>query len=137
MVERRIPMRQCVGCHTRQPKGTLLRIAMMQGRLTVDSRGRLPGRGAYVHDLAECLDRATKRGGLARALRVPVSIDPASIAELRRQVTGILADTGPGSGPRQARGRSSQDMEVQPSRGLTRPEPRFVVGTPQVQVKDQ
>jgi predicted RNA-binding protein YlxR (DUF448 family) len=38
----------------------------------VDPGGRLAGRGAYVCPGGDCLDVALARGGLARALEIPV-----------------------------------------------------------------
>lgn len=59
----------------------------MAGRVTIDSGGRAPGRGAYVCRTAECIDIATRKGALNRALRTPLP------AELRIALTGWIADT--------------------------------------------
>lgn len=45
------------------------------GELSVDLRGKLPGRGAYVCPDATCLERGLLRGGLARALEVPITAE--------------------------------------------------------------
>lgn len=47
----------------------------------MDPRGTLPGRGAYTCRNPACLERALRRGGLARTLRVTVS--PAEAERLR------------------------------------------------------
>ena len=74
-----VPLRICAGCRVREPRATLLRIARaVDGAIVPDERGRMPGRGAYVHRDAACLDAALRRGGLARALRVDVGQDAAS-----------------------------------------------------------
>jgi|LakMenEpi03Aug12_release.lakeMendotaPanAssembly.Ray.scaffolds.fasta_scaffold690034_1 predicted RNA-binding protein YlxR (DUF448 family) len=44
---------------------------MRDGICMVDRGRSLPGRGAYVHPRAECLDRVERSSNLARALRVP------------------------------------------------------------------
>jgi predicted RNA-binding protein YlxR (DUF448 family) len=66
----RAPERTCVGCRTRAPKASLLRVVRPPGSETAqaDPAGTAPGRGAYVHRSAECLDRALSRGALGRAL---------------------------------------------------------------------
>jgi len=75
---RESPERTCVGCRTRDAVERLLRVAVVAGRVVPDPRRRLPGRGAYVHVSssagvpAQCVERAVRRGGLARALRVEV-----------------------------------------------------------------
>jgi uncharacterized protein len=67
------PVRSCAGCHARDLQAALLRLALVDGRVTADPRRRLPGRGAYVHRQAACVERAIKRGGLARAFRAQLS----------------------------------------------------------------
>ena len=66
------PLRMCVGCRKRRPKGELVRLALADAgrRVTIDVVGRLPGRGAYVcRDTAlACLERATRRRGVLRSL---------------------------------------------------------------------
>lgn len=45
-------------------------------RLVVDTRRRLPGRGAWVHPDRACVESALRRRVFARALRVPGPLDP-------------------------------------------------------------
>jgi predicted RNA-binding protein YlxR (DUF448 family) len=87
-----VPRRRCVGCGRIAPKTELLRVALAREpadarvRAVLDHDGKLPGRGAYLcrrtdggfAPLAEpaCLQRATRRGGIARALRAAVTLAP-------------------------------------------------------------
>lgn len=66
------PVRTCVGCGSRDAQARLLRVVAVDGRPIPDPRRRLPGRGAYVHYGAECVDRGARRGGFARGLRTAV-----------------------------------------------------------------
>jgi predicted RNA-binding protein YlxR (DUF448 family) len=51
----------------------LMRIVMVDGALTVDESGRLPGRGAYLCPEAACITSLRKkRGRLSYSLRVSV-----------------------------------------------------------------
>jgi predicted RNA-binding protein YlxR (DUF448 family) len=51
----------------------LMRIVMVDGALTVDESGRLPGRGAYLCPEATCFSSLRKkRGRLSYSLRVSV-----------------------------------------------------------------
>jgi predicted RNA-binding protein YlxR (DUF448 family) len=80
-----VPHRRCVGCGRVAPKSELLRLAAAQSsgkpaRAIVDPPARLPGRGAYLcraadasRPAAACLARASRRGGIARALRRPIA----------------------------------------------------------------
>ncbi len=70
---RKIPMRQCVGCRTQKPKRELVRVVRSpEGQLSVDTRGKKPGRGAYVCRDPECLRKAIRSKALSRALDTPV-----------------------------------------------------------------
>ena len=70
---KRIPMRQCLGCREMKPKPELLRVVRSpEGEVSLDSRGKKPGRGAYVCPNAECLRRAVKSRALDRALETKI-----------------------------------------------------------------
>jgi predicted RNA-binding protein YlxR (DUF448 family) len=70
-----VPQRRCVGCGLSTAKADLRRVVVAEGRVQADPDQRMPGRGAYVCGRA-CAERALRRGGLARALRSSVRIDP-------------------------------------------------------------
>lgn len=66
-----IPVRQCVGCRVQKPKNELLRVVRSpEGTVSLDARGKAPGRGAYLCRCADCLKRAGKSRALERALGV-------------------------------------------------------------------
>ena len=66
---KKIPMRQCLGCHEMKPKPELLRVVRSpEGEISLDTRGKKPGRGAYICPNSECLRRAVKSRALDRAL---------------------------------------------------------------------
>ncbi|MBC3190822.1 YlxR family protein [Pseudonocardia sp. C8] len=67
---RSVPIRTCVGCRTRERAAALLRVVAENGRLVPDPRRRLPGRGAWLHPVPGCLDKAERRSAFARALRL-------------------------------------------------------------------
>jgi len=63
------PVRMCCICRRRLPKAQLLRHVRAQKAeeeagtgFTPDPRGRMPGRGLYVCDQAECRERFLRRG---------------------------------------------------------------------------
>ncbi|MBL3685874.1 YlxR family protein [Leucobacter zeae] len=62
-------VRTCVACRQRAPRTDLLRVVLRDGRLIADDRAVLPGRGAWVHPTASCLNRAVARGAFSRALK--------------------------------------------------------------------
>ncbi|MET9858872.1 YlxR family protein [Streptomyces smyrnaeus] len=77
------PQRTCVGCRERTDKDVLLRVVLIGGSLIPDLRGRLPGRGAYVHSVPSCLEQAVRRRAFNRAFRGP---GPFDLADLREHV---------------------------------------------------
>ena len=69
------PVRTCVGCRTRAPRSTLLRVVAVDSSLISDERASMPGRGAWVHETNECMDAAVRRRAFVRALRVTGPLD--------------------------------------------------------------
>ena len=70
---KKIPMRQCVGCREMKAKKELIRVVRSpEGVVSLDFKGKLPGRGAYVCPNAACLVRARKSRALERAFSAPL-----------------------------------------------------------------
>ena len=91
----RTPVRTCVGCRVRTEKSDLLRVVAVEGEALVpDRRGRLPGRGAYLHPDLRCLDLAERRRAFPRALRLTGPLDASAL----RQWLGEQEAAVPGSG---------------------------------------
>ena len=88
------PVRTCLGCRGKAIAGELLRVAVVDGELVLDSRRRFGGRGAWLHPDLDCLARADRRRAFPRALRVPGPLDATA---LRTQLEQVLnRSTGPG-----------------------------------------
>jgi len=87
---KKIPLRQCVGCREMKPKRELIRVVKSpQGEISLDFRGKLPGRGAYLCPQKDCLNRAKKAKALERAFDIPL---PAEVYEaLRLQMEEVPA----------------------------------------------
>ena len=72
-VEKKIPMRTCVACREEKPKRDMLRIVKnAAGDIQLDFSGKLPGRGAYICNSAECVRRLKKYRLLNKAFSAPV-----------------------------------------------------------------
>jgi hypothetical protein len=68
-----IPIRQCIGCREQKPKPEMIRVVRSpQGEVSLDFRGKVSGRGAYLCRDAACLKRAIKSRALERALNVAI-----------------------------------------------------------------
>ena len=76
MKPRKIPMRMCVGCHEMKPKKELRRIVRSpEGEISIDLKGKKPGRGAYICRNAGCLGLAAKAHRLERAFSCKIPED--------------------------------------------------------------
>ena len=72
-MQKKIPMRQCVGCREMKPKKELVRVVRSpEGAITLDFRGKAPGRGAYVCPEPACLKKAIKSKALERAFETAI-----------------------------------------------------------------
>lgn len=73
MQQKKIPMRQCVGCREMKPKKELIRVVKSpEGQISLDFRGKAPGRGAYVCPDTACLKRAIKSKALERGFETQI-----------------------------------------------------------------
>ena len=75
-----VPQRTCVGCRQVLSKRQLTRVVRTSEGVVIDPSGKLPGRGAYLHDQKSCWVKALK-GSLAHALRT--TIQEQDLAALR------------------------------------------------------
>ena len=90
----------------------LPRVVAVNGVLTPDPRRRLPGRGAWLHPVPECLHRAERRAAFPRALRVPGPLD-VRLVRTRIGDAGIVG--GSSSGARDLPGSVIEESKVDPS----------------------
>ena len=73
MTNKKVPMRQCVGCGEMKSKKELLRVIKTpEEDIVLDATGRKNGRGAYICASMECLKNARKKRGLERSLKVSI-----------------------------------------------------------------
>jgi predicted RNA-binding protein YlxR (DUF448 family) len=76
-MQKKIPMRQCLGCREMKPKKELIRVVRSpEGTISLDFRGKANGRGAYICPDPGCLKKAIRAKALERALdtRIPEEI---------------------------------------------------------------
>lgn len=72
-IQKRVPLRKCIGCGEMIGKKGLLRIVRSkEGEVTLDPIGKKPGRGAYLCQDAKCFECARKNKGLERALKCKI-----------------------------------------------------------------
>lgn len=77
-----MPKRTCIGCNEIKLKKELIRIVKnKEGQIFIDRTGKANGRGAYICDNIECLEKAIKTKRLERTFET--NIDAKLYEELK------------------------------------------------------
>ena len=88
---KKIPLRQCVGCREMKPKRELIRVVKSpEGEVSLDFKGKKPGRGAYVCPDPACLAKARKAKALERAFET--ALPPQVWEALEQQMKEVPQD---------------------------------------------
>ena len=88
-MQKKIPMRQCLGCREAKPKKELIRVVRSpEGEISLDFKGKASGRGAYICHDPQCLKKAIKSKALERAFSA--QIPPEIYDKLNEQMEGGL-----------------------------------------------
>lgn len=71
---RQKPQRTCMGCNTKKDKHDLIRIVKnKENEISIDKTGKKEGRGAYICDNIECLERAIKSKRIEKIFDMKIS----------------------------------------------------------------
>ena len=89
MANKKIPLRQCVGCGEMKAKKELIRVIKNDEGVFLDASGRKNGRGAYICADTDCLEKARTSKGLERSLKVAI---PDEVYENLEKEMSILAE---------------------------------------------
>ena len=90
-MQKKIPMRQCLGCREMKPKATLVRVVRSpEGEIALDTKGKASGRGAYVCKDSACLKKTRKSKALERSLetQIPEEIYERLETEMEAEANG-------------------------------------------------
>jgi predicted RNA-binding protein YlxR (DUF448 family) len=72
-MNKKIPMRQCVGCGSMKTKKEMMRVLKTADEgIILDTTGKKNGRGAYMCRTMECLKLARKNRGLERSFKMSI-----------------------------------------------------------------
>ena len=87
-MEKKIPMRKCLGCMQSFPKKDLIRVVRTpENEVLIDRTGKKSGRGAYLCKDKACLKKAVKAKRLQSNLEVQISEE--LIESLSKELEGI------------------------------------------------
>ena len=71
---KKIPLRTCMGCNEKKPKKEFVRIVKnKEGEIFIDRTGKADGRGAYICDSVECLEKLIKSKRLEKVFESKIS----------------------------------------------------------------
>ena len=84
---KRNPQRTCMGCNQKKDKKDLIRIVKNKdNEISIDRTGKKEGRGAYICDDVNCLEKVIKSKRLERVLEIPIS------KEIYESLRGVIID---------------------------------------------
>ncbi len=87
MFLKKIPQRTCLGCMQSKNKSELVRIVKQNdGKIFVDKTGKANGRGAYICNNVECLDKAIKSKRLEKNFETKID------NEIYESLRGVIVD---------------------------------------------
>lgn len=74
--KKKVPLRKCTGCGEMKNKKELIRIVRNDdNEFSIDFTGKKAGRGAYICQSMDCLEKAHKSKGLERSYKQSVPTD--------------------------------------------------------------
>lgn len=79
------PQRTCMGCNQKKDKKDLIRIVKnKENVIKVDKTGKMQGRGAYICNDVNCLEKVIKNKRLEKVLETKIS------QEIYENVRGVI-----------------------------------------------
>ena len=86
-VMKKQPPRTCMWCNQKKDKKDLIRIVKNKdNEISIDRTGKKEGRGAYICDDVNCLEKVIKSKRLERVLEIPIS------KEIYESLRGVIID---------------------------------------------
>lgn len=86
---KKIPQRTCIGCNVQKNKKDLIRIVInKEGKISIDKTGKANGRGAYICDNIDCLEKMIKSKKLEKNFETKINDDIYNA--LREEITNKI-----------------------------------------------
>lgn len=84
---KRQPQRTCMGCNAKKDKKEFIRIVKnKENEINIDKTGKMEGRGAYICDNIECLEKLIKIKRLEKVFDMKIS------EEIYENLRGVVLD---------------------------------------------
>ena len=84
-------VRTCVGCRQRETRKSLIRLVLVNSKISIDSEKKLPGRGAWLHAKTACLQLALNRKAFGRAFKRQSEADEQVLTQAIEQAEAMMA----------------------------------------------
>ena len=81
-----IPERTCMGCNKKDCKSNFVRIVKNGNEVLIDKTGKMNGRGAYICNNVECLEKVIKSKRLERCLKGKID------NEIYQRLRGVIIE---------------------------------------------
>ena len=69
----KVPYRMCIACKESKPKKELIRIVNTDNGFVVDKTGKLNGRGSYICNNDDCVNKLVKQKVLNKVFKCNIS----------------------------------------------------------------
>ena len=84
---KQLPERTCMGCNVKKTKKEFIRIVKnKENEINIDRTGKMQGRGAYICDNIECLEKLVKSKRLEKVFGIKIS------NEIYDKLRGVILD---------------------------------------------
>lgn len=84
---KKLPQRTCVGCMQKKNKNELIRIVKnKENEILLDKTGKKEGRGIYICNNLECLEKAIKTKRIEKSFETKIS------EEIYNDLRGVILD---------------------------------------------
>lgn len=81
------PQRTCMGCNSKKDKKDLIRIVKnKENQISIDKTGKKEGRGAYLCDDIQCLEKAIKSKRIEKVFDMKIS------EEIYENLRGVILE---------------------------------------------
>ena len=73
-MEKKLPLRMCIACREKKDKKSLIRVVKNKDDvISLDFTGKMAGRGAYICNDINCINKLVKQKLLNKAFEMPIS----------------------------------------------------------------
>lgn len=84
---KKMPQRTCMGCNIKKDKKDFIRIVKSKdNEISIDKTGKMQGRGAYLCNNIECLEKAIKTKRIDRIFEIKID------NEIYERLRGVMLD---------------------------------------------